>query len=89
METGQRYFPDFVVGVSARRRGEGVSLAETKYDFGSINSVMKNRTEHRDYGPPIMLYYDESSREFMVVEAVGNNFNQPTRAFEVEQLRHL
>ena len=89
METGQRYFPDFVVGVSARRRGEGVSLAETKYDFGSINSVMKNRTEHRDYGPPIMLYYDESNREFMVVEAVGNNFNQPIRSFEVEQLRHL
>jgi superfamily II DNA or RNA helicase len=89
MENGRQYFPDFVVGVTGRTKPDGICLAETKRDFASADSVMKNRTDHRAYGHAIMMFLDNMTGEFMVVEAVTPTVNQPTRTFEVEILKHF
>lgn len=86
MESGERYFPDFVVGVNGRPTLDGIALAETKRDFRSVDSLMKNRCRHGEYGQALMLFLDEGTGEFLVVEQVLPTVNQPSRSFDVIDL---
>ncbi len=54
---GDRYFPDFAVGVKDRLRGGGVLLLETKggYLLNSDETLEKVVAAHKTYGPPVML----------------------------------
>ena len=72
MESGERYFPDFVVGMNGRPTLDGIALAETKRDFRSVDSLM--------------LFLDEGIGEFLVVEQVLPTLNQPSRSFDVIDL---
>lgn len=86
MESGERYFPDFVVGVNGRPTLDTIALAETKRDFRSVDSLMKNRCRHGEYGKALMLFLDEGTGEFLVVEQVLPTLNQPSRSFDVIDL---
>ncbi len=67
-EDGRGYWPDFVVCVEGRKRGDGVALAETKERISTYDSELKSRTEHREYGRALMLTYDPSRDRFERVE---------------------
>ncbi|WP_207459989.1 DEAD/DEAH box helicase family protein [Azospirillum sp. SYSU D00513] len=86
MESGECYFPDFIVGVNGRPTPDNIGLAETKRDFQSVNARMKNRSRHREYGQALMLFLDDGTGEFMVVEQVLRAINQPSRVFEMIDL---
>jgi type III restriction enzyme len=63
------FYPDFVVGVRDRARGDGVLLIETKRMINDQerNALVKAQASHPDYGPVMMLYW-EDRREWRVVE---------------------
>ena len=67
---GQPYFyPDFVVGIKDRKRGNGILLAETKRVINDEegNAQEKAQAEHPSYKKVMMLYWQEK-RDWMVVE---------------------
>ncbi|MGA0602963.1 DEAD/DEAH box helicase [Caulobacter sp. KR2-114] len=63
------FYPDFIVGVRDRARGDGVLLVETKRMINDQerNALVKAQASHPDYGPVMMLYW-EDRREWRVVE---------------------
>lgn len=72
LPTGRRHFPDFVVGVDARRKSEdGIALVEVKDDgttgrlFATTNTD-KVRTEHARYRSALMVFRDERGDWFHV-----------------------
>ena len=63
------YWPDFIVGVNGRSRGDGILLVETKRALNDQegNAHAKSKVEHPEYKKPMMLYWENESR-WMVVE---------------------
>lgn len=64
-----QFYPDFVVGVKNRQRGNGILLVETKNAINDQqgDSVVKNLASHPDYGNVMMLFW-EDNREWQIVE---------------------
>lgn len=64
-----QFYPDFVVGVKNRQRGNGILLVETKNAINDQqgDSVVKNLASHPDYGNVMMLFW-EDKREWQIVE---------------------
>ena len=64
MPDGDRYFPDFVVGVNDRHHNDGVLLVETKgahiINYGE--PLEKINAEHKHYGKPLMLTRQDDGR---------------------------
>lgn len=87
LESGYRFYPDFVVGVENRNTPGGVALAETKGDYASLDAVMKARTAHGAYGKAIMLFLDSTSGDFIHVVSVTPTMNQPGAPFRFDMLR--
>ena len=69
-EDGRGYWPDFVVCVEGRKKGNRVALAETKERIETYDSEAKSRTEHREYGRALMLTYDPQQDRFERVEFI-------------------
>ncbi|UKJ75926.1 DEAD/DEAH box helicase [Azospirillum brasilense] len=73
LPTGRRHYPDFVVGVDARRRSEdSIALVEVKDDgrtgrLFSMTNTDKVRTEHSRYRSALMVFRDERGEWFNVV----------------------
>lgn len=63
------YWPDFIVGVNNRSRGNGILLVETKRVLNDEegNAHAKSKVEHPEYKKPMMLYWENEAR-WMVVE---------------------
>ncbi|MFE5321653.1 DEAD/DEAH box helicase [Paenibacillus sp. NPDC056579] len=63
------FYPDFIVGVEGRSRGNGMLLIETKRIINDQerNALVKAQAEHPDYAKVMMTYWDEQ-REWRVVE---------------------
>lgn len=63
------FYPDFVVGIKDRRRGNGVLLMETKRDINDEegNAQEKAQVEHPTYKKVMMLYWEQQQR-WMTVE---------------------
>lgn len=63
------YWPDFIVGVNGRSRGNGILLVETKRVLNDQegNAHAKSKVDHPEYKKPMMLYWENESR-WMVVE---------------------
>ena len=66
---GTDFYPDFVVGVKGRNRGQGILLVETKREINDErrNALIKAQAVHPEYGKVMMLYW-EAGREWQVVE---------------------
>jgi hypothetical protein len=67
-DTGEGFYPDFVICVEARKQRDGIALAETKERTETSDSAVKSRTEHREYGRALMLRYDQKADRFICVE---------------------
>ena len=73
------YFPDFVVGVDGRA-GDGILLVETKRDINDERgeAAAKTRTKHPRYGRIMMLWLDQDSKKWHLVEPNENGDNNKT-----------
>ena len=63
------FYPDFVVGVKSRNRGQGILLVETKREINDErrNALIKAQAVHPEYGKVMMLYW-VAGRQWQVVE---------------------
>lgn len=79
---GDRYFPDFAVGVNGRTRGEGVLLVEIKggHILQGGETLEKAAAEHKAYGGPLMLTRKEDGK-FWIVRYIDR-----THTVEVDQV---
>ena len=64
MPGGNKYFPDFIVGVNDRHRYDGLLLMETKgsHIINSDDTLEKINAEHKQYGKPLMLTLHNDGR---------------------------
>ena len=85
---GDRYFPDFAVGVNGRARGAGVLLAETKggYLLNSDETLEKSVATHKTYGPPVMIKRRDDGSFWIVRYIESRNRIEEDQAFRVENM---
>ncbi|KPV58161.1 hypothetical protein QJ48_18135 [Paenibacillus sp. A3] len=63
------FYPDFIVGINGRTRGNGILLIETKRVINDQerNALVKTQAVHPDYEKVMMVYWEEK-REWQIVE---------------------
>ncbi len=91
LPNGGQYFPDFVVKVSGRTKGDGLLLIEVKGDhiLNKTDDLDKSISEHKVYKRPMMVVREDSGR-FMVVEfKEGFGRNELDRVFQLDLLKHF
>ncbi len=88
MPIGDRYFPDFIVGVKDRYHGDGILLVETKggHIINCENTLDKIRAEHKLYGKPLMLSPQEDGRLWMMHYIESTQKIEPNQVFRVENM---
>jgi len=88
MPDGDRYFPDFIVGVNDRHHGDGVMLVETKgghiINYGE--TLEKINAEHKQYGKPLMLTPQDDGRFWMMRYIESTRKIEPDQVFRVENM---
>jgi hypothetical protein len=88
MPDGDRYFPDFIVGVNDRHYNDGLLLVETKgshiINYG--DTLEKINTEHKQYGKPLMLTQQEDGRFWMMRYIESTKKIEPDQVFRVENM---
>lgn len=64
MPDGKGYFPDFMVNVKGRNKGEGILLVEVKgeYLINSLNTPDKALASHKVFRKPLMVMKENSGR---------------------------
>ena len=79
---GDRYFPDFIVGVNDRLHGDGVLLVEIKggHILNSEGALEKIDAEHKQYGKPLMLTAQDDGRFWIM------RYIESTRKIEQDQV---
>jgi len=82
------FFPDFVLKVKGRQRGEGFLLVETKGDYilNSRETIEKVNTAHRVYGPALFLKPDAQGRLMTVRYIERTDRCEEDQVFRVENL---
>ena len=85
---GERYFPDFIIGVKDRIKGDGLLLAETKGDFilNNDDTLEKARAEHKIYGAPLLLSQKANGQFWIARYIAKTNRVERDQAFRVEHL---
>lgn len=79
LPSGRGYYPDFAVCLNGRKRGGGILLVETKERIYDPEAEEKVEAEHRLYGRPLMLTYEDG--RFLSVR-----FNPQTRRNETDRI---
>ena len=87
LDDGRGFYPDFIIGVSGRKKELGALLADPKLMFEMADELPKTHAEHTTYGRVLILTkqgpqwltvrYDDKERravpgrEFMLADAAG------------------
>ena len=66
LENGHPFFPDFIVGISGRRRELGALLADPKFHFELTAALPKTHAEHPVYGR-VLIISRQGSAQWMTV----------------------
>jgi type III restriction enzyme len=92
LPNGRRHFPDFVIGVDARRKSkDGIALVEVKDDgrtgrlFSTVNTE-KVRTEHREYRSALMIFRDDRGEWFNVAYRADIQRHHVGKKFDINDL---
>lgn len=92
LPNGKLHYPDFVVGVDARRKTpDGIALVEVKDDgrtgrlYAEVNTD-KVRTEHREYRSALMVFRDERGQWFNVAYRADIQRHQIGKKFDIDDL---
>lgn len=82
MPSGDRYFPDFIVGVNDRKHGDGFLLIEIKggHILNSEETLEKIKAEHKAYGKPLMLLREDDGKFWIM------RFIESTKKIESDQV---
>lgn len=80
------FYPDFIVGVKDRKRGNGILLAETKRDINDEpgNAQEKAQVEHPTYRKVMMLYWQDSQQWVTVEYDEAHDKNELDRILRPE-----
>lgn len=91
LPNGAQYFPDFLVKVSGRTRGEGLLLVEIKGDhiLNKSDDLDKSVSEHKIYKRPLMLVREESGRYMTVEFREAQGKNELDRLFQLDLMKHF
>ncbi len=82
LPSGKAYYPDFVVCLAGRKKGDGILLVETKERVYDPLAEEKVDAEHKFYGRPLMLTLE--NERFMSVR-----FNPQQRRNELDRVFSL
>lgn len=85
MPDGKGYFPDFMVKVKGRSKGDGILMIEVKGEFlmNSNNTPDKAQASHGLYRHPLMVMLEESGRWMTL------RFNEKTDKLEPDAVFRL
>lgn len=88
LPSGRQFFPDFVLKVKGRGRGEGFLLVETKGDYilNSRETIEKLNAAHKVYGPALFLKPDDQGRLMTVRYIERTDRCEEDQVFRVENL---
>lgn len=90
LPTGNRFFPDFAVGVRGRSTTDSVALVEIKDDgsdgrLHSDENVLKMQVQHREYRNVFWTYQADNGFERLAYNDALNRI-QPISLFNVSQM---
>ncbi len=88
LPSGKRYYPDFIVKVKDRTRGDGFLLVEVKgtHILNSDDTLEKVLAEHKTYGRPLMLNQNKDGRFMTVSYFEKSNRCEEDQVFRVENM---
>jgi type III restriction enzyme len=91
LPNGAQYFPDFLVKVKERNRGDGCLLVEIKGDhiLNKSDDLDKSVSEHKIYRRPMMLVREESGRYMTVEFKEARSKNELDRLFQLDLMKHF
>jgi len=80
------YWPDLIVGIHGRSRGNGILLVETKRILNDQegNAHAKSKVEHPEYKKPMMLYWEKEERWMTVEYDPVHDKNELDRVWKAE-----
>jgi len=88
MPDGKGYFPDFMVKVKGRSKGDGILLIEVKGEFliNSLNTPDKALASHKLYRKPLMVMHEDSGRWMTLRYNEKTDKLEPDAVFRVDAL---
>ena len=88
MPGGERYFPDFIVGVNGRHQYDGLLLVEIKgsHIVNSDDTLEKINAEHKQYGKPLMLTLQDDGRFWIMRYIDSARKAEQDQVFRVENM---
>ena len=66
MPDGRGFYPDFIIGVSGRKREDHALLADPKLNYQRDDEAAKVLAEHRSYGRVMILFLEGGRRWWTV-----------------------
>lgn len=88
MPDGKGYFPDFMVKVDGRTKGDGILLIEVKGEFlvNSLNTPDKVKASHGLYRRPLMVMRENSGRWMTLRFNENTDKLEPDAVFRIDAL---
>jgi len=88
MSSGDKYFPDFIVGVNGRHHRDGLLLVEIKgnHIVNSDDTLEKINAEHKQYGKPLMLTRQDDGRFWIMRYIESARRIEQDQVFRIENL---
>ena len=85
---GNRYFPDFIIGINNRNHNEGLLLVEIKgnHILNGEDTLEKIIAEHKTYGKPLMLTMQGDGQFWIMRYIEASNKIEKDMAFRVENM---
>jgi hypothetical protein len=88
LPNGSRYFPDFIIGINNRSKGEGMLLIEIKggHILNSEDTQEKITAEHKIYGIPLMLTLQDDGQFWIMLLNESASKIEKDKPFRVENM---
>jgi len=88
MPDGKGYFPDFIVKVKGRSKGNGILMIEVKGEFlmNSSNTSDKIQASHGHYRQPLMVMLEQSGRWMTLRFNEKSDKLEPDAVFRLDAL---
>lgn len=88
MPDGSHYYPDFVVKIAGRNKGNGIMLVEVKGEhlINSLKNPDKAVATHKLYRQPLMVMKETSGRWMTLRFNEKSGKNEPDSIFRIEAL---
>ncbi len=85
MPDGSHYYPDFLVQVAGRKKGNGILLAEVKGEhlINSLKNPDNAAACHRLYRQPLMVMMEASGRWMPLRLNEKSGKNEPDAIFRI------